>query len=93
MPDLDPEFVPKRGGPSAPARTAVWLMTPGEVMASAGLSRTGLFAMTKTGEFPAPVFVGNQRRWRSDVVQAWIETRPPEPYHLVANERPRENEA
>lgn len=84
--DADPQRPPVRV-------TERWVMAPDDVMASTGLSRTALFSMVRTGDFPAPIYVGKRRRWRSDVVQEWIDALPDYPVQLEANRRDRDSDA
>lgn len=43
-----------------------------EVLHAIGLGRTTLYALVKTGEFPAPRRVGKLSLWVDSEVQAWI---------------------
>lgn len=48
-----------------------------EVSTSCGLGRTALYEAIRRGEFPAPLKLTRRAvGWRSDQVQAWIESRP-----------------
>lgn len=43
-----------------------------------GLSRSNLYRLVKNGSFPPPVHIGIRSvAWRSDAVEAWLESRPP----------------
>ena len=49
-------------------------MPKADVLASIGLSNTGLYERIKAKTFPAPVALGKQCvRWRPDEVFAWME--------------------
>jgi prophage regulatory protein len=42
-----------------------------------GLQKSAIYEMVKDGSFPAPVRLGIRAvAWRSDHVQAWINSRP-----------------
>lgn len=42
-----------------------------------GLSRSSLYAMTKSGRFPKPIRLGQRAvGWREADVQAWLASRP-----------------
>ena len=47
-----------------------------EVMEKTGCSKTKIYAMINTHEFPRPYKIGTASRWRSDEVENWIKTRP-----------------
>jgi prophage regulatory protein len=50
-----------------------------EVCRAVGLRKTSLYARIAAGSFPAPCKVGPRAsRWRSDAVQAWMESQQPE---------------
>jgi prophage regulatory protein len=50
------------------------------VMARSGLGRSLIYAKILAGEFPIPVKLGERAvAWRSDEVDAWIESRPRAP--------------
>ena len=55
------------------------LRTP-EVVRITGLSKTTIWRRVKSGDFPAPVRLGNMATrsigWRSGQVQDWLNTRP-----------------
>ena len=47
-----------------------------EVESVTGLSRSGIYRGMEVGDFPRPVQIGPRSiAWRSDDVQAWIESR------------------
>ena len=49
-----------------------------QVKARTGLSRTTIYALIKSGQFPSPVSLGARAiGWRSDAVNTWITTRCP----------------
>lgn len=39
-----------------------------------GIGKTKLYAMIKTGEFPAPVKIGKVSAWKSTVVERWVDS-------------------
>ena len=42
-----------------------------------GLSRSSIYRLMKSGEFPLPVRVGSTAvRWRASDITAWLESRP-----------------
>ena len=42
-----------------------------------GLSRSSIYRLMKSGEFPLPVRVGATAvRWRASDITAWLESRP-----------------
>ena len=42
-----------------------------------GLSRSSIYRLMKSGEFPQRVKVGrNGSRWRDSAITAWVESRP-----------------
>ena len=48
-----------------------------EVVRLCGLSRSAVYAMIASEDFPAPVRIGARRvGWRHSEIQRWIETRP-----------------
>ena len=48
-----------------------------EVEEITGLSRSTIYRMVKTGQFPQPVRVGPKAvRWRLSDIIAWLESRP-----------------
>ena len=48
-----------------------------EVEEITGLSRSTIYRMVKTGQFPQPVRVGRKAvRWRLSDIIAWMESRP-----------------
>ncbi len=47
-----------------------------ELSRTTGLARTSIYRLIKTGEFPAPLKLGERASgWRSDEVAAWVESR------------------
>jgi len=49
-------------------------MAQAEVSASIGLSKTKLYELIKSGDFPAPIpLSSNCVRWRSDEVANWMD--------------------
>lgn len=49
-------------------------MTQAEVSASIGLSKTKLYELLKSNDFPSPVTLSSQCvRWRSDEVASWMD--------------------
>ncbi len=54
------------------------LLRKSEVLRLCALSRSGLYAKIKAGEFPRPVRLGPRAvAWREKEVRDWIESRPP----------------
>ncbi len=52
------------------------LMRLPEVLQFTGLPRSTVYAMTNKGNFPKPVKLSERSSaWRSDEIQAWIESR------------------
>ena len=50
------------------------LLTVKNVLAIVGISRSGLYKKIASGEFPAPVAIGQRSvRFRQEDVQAWID--------------------
>lgn len=48
-----------------------------QVEALTGLSRSALYLLIKTGQFPGPVRLGQRSvAWRESAVQLWISSRP-----------------
>lgn len=45
------------------------------VEATLGVSRSTIARMCDRGEFPRPIRVGRQRRWRIDDIRAWMSRR------------------
>lgn len=43
-----------------------------EIMSRIGMGKTKVYAMIKTGEFPAPVKYGRTSLWHSKAVDRWI---------------------
>ncbi len=42
-----------------------------------GLSRSKLYSMLSTGDFPQPIRIGgNSVGWRRSVVEGWLDSRP-----------------
>ena len=47
------------------------------VEAATGLSRSTLYSMMDTGDFPRPIRVGKRAvAWRKSAVEAWLANRP-----------------
>jgi predicted DNA-binding transcriptional regulator AlpA len=64
---------PARGPPSLPLR----LLTKPEVLLIAGgVSYPTLWTWMRAGRFPRSRVVGGKSMWRSDEVQAWLDTLP-----------------
>jgi len=42
------------------------------VEAASGFKRSHIYALIKTGQFPAPVVIGTRVRWTESSVQNWI---------------------
>ena len=62
--------------PTAPARLSR-MLTLNEVCELLGVHRTTVYRMIERGDFPPGVLVTRgARRWSSDVVEEWIESRP-----------------
>ncbi len=54
------------------------LLRKSEVLRICALSRSGLYAKIKAGEFPRPVQLGPRSvAWREKEIRGWIESRPP----------------
>jgi predicted DNA-binding transcriptional regulator AlpA len=49
------------------------LLSVSDVLALLGVTRTTLFVMRRNGQFPRPVHVGAQLRWRVSDVRAWMD--------------------
>ena len=48
-----------------------------QVEESTGMSRSSIYRLMKSGEFPRPVRVGRAAvRWRESDITAWVESRP-----------------
>lgn len=47
-----------------------------ELTSHLGIGKTKLYAMIKTGDFPAPVKIGKVSAWRADRVDKWLESLP-----------------
>lgn len=48
-----------------------------DVLNRTGVSRSTLYAMIKTGEFPSPIALGpNSRGWLESVTEEWVRSRP-----------------
>ena len=64
----------------APASGPVQVLRMSAVMAATGLSRTTLWRLRRTGEFPAPVRLGGDGSravgWLRNDIEAWIISRP-----------------
>lgn len=66
------------------------------VLDATGLSKTGLYARIRAGEFPAPVTLSARSvAWRSDEVEHWVESRPKASADTAAarGKRPAKSEA
>lgn len=64
----------------ASARTPsdVRLLRLPDVLDRVGLSRSMVYSLAAAGQFPAPVRLSSRTSaWRSDDVQAWIDSRQP----------------
>lgn len=48
------------------------LLTVGEVALLIGVSTRSVWRMTRTGQFPAPVRVRRNTRWRRSDVERWV---------------------
>lgn len=47
------------------------------VQTATGLSRSSLYAMMATGDFPRPVRIGKRAvAWRESTIEAWLASRP-----------------
>lgn len=46
-----------------------------EVMRALGLSRSGLYALCRRGQFPRGINVGRSRRWAVSELQAWLDAK------------------
>ncbi|MDZ4200768.1 MAG: AlpA family phage regulatory protein [Gallionella sp.] len=47
-----------------------------QLIEKVGLSRSSIYAMAKTGEFPPPIRLGRRAvGWRTDEVESWISGR------------------
>lgn len=44
-----------------------------KVLAAVGFGRSHVYVLIAKGEFPAPVAIGTNRRWKSSDIQKWIE--------------------
>lgn len=44
-----------------------------EVVRQTGLSAVSLWRKSKTGDFPAPVYIGSKKFWYQDEITKWIE--------------------
>ena len=51
------------------------ILTLPEVLAVVKCSRSSIYALMKSGGFPAPLKVGRDNRWLACEVDAWIEAR------------------
>ena len=53
------------------------LLNVTEVVHLVNLSRTRIYALMNTGEFPRPIRIGQRAvRWRESDLKAWIDSRP-----------------
>lgn len=55
------------------------LLTKEQVAQRLNISLRTVYRLIQTGEIPAPVKLGKMLRWRTDVLDAWIENdcKPP----------------
>ena len=61
--------------------TTKQMLRPREVVKRVGLSRTTLWRMVKSGNFPPPVVLGqNSIGWRSGDIEIWEANRPRRTY-------------
>ena len=51
------------------------LVTTKGVCERLGIFRQTLHRLIRRGEFPRPLAYGNQRRWKEETVDAWIDER------------------
>jgi prophage regulatory protein len=57
---------------SGPSYEALRLIRIKEVMHIVGLGRTKIYALIKTGDFPAPRHIGKASLWVDSEVQEWV---------------------
>ena len=70
-----PDLIPDRSEtPHRPERT---LLTIKEVTRITGLCSSSIYAMLNRGDFPLPLVLGERRRrWDSDEIYGWMDSRP-----------------
>lgn len=56
--------------------SSVILLARGEVERRCSISRSEIYRRMRIGTFPQVVRVGGSVRWRSDDIDAWIESLP-----------------
>ena len=57
-------------------RTLPKIVRTSEVLEATGLSRTTLWRLVNSGDFPQPLKLSSQARgWRIEDVEAWLEAR------------------
>lgn len=53
------------------------LLRLGDVLLRVGLSRSSVYRLVATGEFPSPVRLGARSvAWRAEEVDQWVDRRP-----------------
>lgn len=63
---------------SAAKKIADCLETELEVRARlGGICRQTIYTMIREGRFPAPMYIGSRKYWRSSVTSAWLEQQQP----------------
>lgn len=66
-------------------QSEISLLTVRDVCARCGLSRPTLYRRIAAGQFPGAVYIGSRSpRWRSDVIDAWMEQLPSTPPPMAA---------
>lgn len=51
------------------------LLAIAEVSKSLGLSQSQIYALVRERDFPKPIRIGRSSRWRTSVVNAWIDAK------------------